>query len=50
MEIGLNGSPTQVIKIFTPKHEKKTEKYVVSPEEAADLIVKKLDEITRGAK
>jgi len=49
-EIGLNGSPTQVIKIFTPKHEKKTEKYVVSPEEAADLIVKKLDEITRGAK
>ena len=47
-EIGLNGSPTQVMKIFTPSHDKQTEKISVSAEEAADLIVQRLDRITRG--
>lgn len=46
--IGLNGSPTQVVKIFTPKHDKQTEKVTVTPDEAADLIIQRLDQITRG--
>lgn len=46
-EVGLNGSPTQVVNIFTPKIEKKTEKYTGDPDGAADLIVKRLDELTR---
>ncbi|MBW6513832.1 MAG: electron transfer flavoprotein subunit beta/FixA family protein [Candidatus Syntrophosphaera sp.] len=46
-DIGLNGSPTQVLSIFTPKHEKQTEKFEGHAEEAADLVVKRLDEITR---
>lgn len=47
-EIGLNGSPTQVLRIFTPKHDKQTEKFAGTPEEAADLIVRSLDKITKG--
>ncbi len=47
-EIGLNGSPTQVVKIFTPKHDKQTEKFSGTTDEAADLIAQRLDRITRG--
>ncbi|MCB5247368.1 MAG: electron transfer flavoprotein subunit beta/FixA family protein [Candidatus Cloacimonetes bacterium] len=47
-EIGLNGSPTQVVTIFTPKHDKQTEKFSVPPSEAADLIIQRLDRITKG--
>lgn len=45
--IGLNGSPTQVLKIFTPKHEKQVEKFEGDSEAAAALIVKRLHEITK---
>ncbi|MCD4828580.1 MAG: electron transfer flavoprotein subunit beta/FixA family protein [Candidatus Cloacimonetes bacterium] len=45
-DIGLNGSPTQVIKIFSPHHEKQGEKHDVEPEEAADIVFKKLKEFS----
>ena len=45
-EIGLNGSPTQVIKIFSPQHEKTGEKFEVEPDEAADILFKKLKELS----
>lgn len=45
-EIGLNGSPTQVIKIFSPSHEKTGEKYDVEPDEAAEIIFRKLKELS----
>lgn len=48
-DIGLNGSPTQVMNIFSPKHEKQTEKFAGSSEEAAELIVKRLHSITKGS-
>lgn len=48
-DIGLNGSPTQVMNIFSPKHEKQTEKFAGSSEEAAELIVKRLHAITKGS-
>ncbi len=48
-DIGLNGSPTQVVNIFTPKHEKLTEKFEGSPEEAVELIVKRLYDLTKRA-
>lgn len=41
-EIGLNGSPTQVVKIFSPQLEKEGEKYEVSAEEAVELLYKKI--------
>jgi electron transfer flavoprotein beta subunit len=45
-EIGLNGSPTQVVKIFSPKMDKDVEKLEgLSSEEAADKIYKKLKEL-----
>ncbi len=47
-EIGLNGSPTQVVKIFTPKHDKQTEVFSVEPQEAAQVIIKRLDRFSRG--
>lgn len=47
-EVGLNGSPTQVVNIFTPKHDKHTEKFEGDPEEAADMIIERLSELTRG--
>jgi len=47
-EIGLNGSPTQVMKIFTPKHEKQTEVFTVEAQEAAELIVDRLNRFTLG--
>ncbi|MDZ4121349.1 MAG: electron transfer flavoprotein subunit beta/FixA family protein, partial [Candidatus Cloacimonadaceae bacterium] len=46
-EIGLNGSPTQVVNIFTPKFEKKTDKYEGDADGAVDIIVKRLDELTK---
>lgn len=46
-DIGLNGSPTQVVKIFTPKHDKLTEKYHGDPDEAVDKIVTQLHKLTR---
>jgi len=46
-KIGLNGSPTQVLNIFSPKHDKQVEKFDGDPDEAVKLIVKRLDEITK---
>lgn len=46
-EIGLNGSPTQVLKIFTPKHDKLTEKFQGDPDEAVEKIVTELHKLTR---
>jgi electron transfer flavoprotein beta subunit len=43
--IGLNGSPTQVIKIFSPQINKNGEKYEVEPDEAAEIIYRRLKEI-----
>lgn len=45
--VGLNASPTHVHSIFTPKHDKITEKFTGPADEAADLIVKRLDELTK---
>jgi electron transfer flavoprotein beta subunit len=45
--IGLNGSPTQVVNIFSPKHEKQTEKFEGNADEAVELIVKRLHQITK---
>lgn len=47
-ETGLNGSPTQVVRIFSPKHEKVGEKHEVTPEEAADLLYRKIRQIKTG--
>lgn len=44
---GLNGSPTQVMQIFTPKHEKIVEKFDGDSDEAVELIVRRLDEFTK---
>ena len=46
-EVGLNGSPTQVLKIFTPKHDKVTQKFTGPADEAAELMVKTLDQLTK---
>jgi len=46
-KIGLNGSPTQVLNIFSPKHEKQVEKFDGDPDQAVDLIVKRLDQFTK---
>ncbi len=46
--IGLNGSPTQVVKIFTPKHEKKTDRFEGDPDAAVELIITRLDELTKN--
>jgi electron transfer flavoprotein beta subunit len=45
-DIGLNGSPTQVVGIFTPKFEKKVEKFEVEPAEAVNIIVNRIKDIT----
>ena len=42
---GLNGSPTQVIKIFSPQLQKNGEKYEVEPDEAAEILYRRLKEI-----
>ncbi|MDP2173094.1 MAG: electron transfer flavoprotein subunit beta/FixA family protein [Candidatus Cloacimonadaceae bacterium] len=46
-DIGLNGSPTQVLSIFSPKHDKLTEKFDGHADEAVELIVKRLHEMTK---
>jgi len=45
--VGLNGSPTQVVNIFTPHIEKLTEKFTGESDAAVSLIVKRLDELTK---
>lgn len=44
--IGLNGSPTQVVEIFSPEHHKEGQKFEGTPEESAQLIIDRLKEIT----
>jgi len=43
--IGLNGSPTQVIKIFSPELKKDGEKHELKPEELVEILYKKLKEL-----
>ncbi|MDD4155796.1 MAG: electron transfer flavoprotein subunit beta/FixA family protein, partial [Candidatus Cloacimonetes bacterium] len=45
--IGLNGSPTQVVKIFSPQLTKQGEKYELSGDEAAEIIYRRIKEISR---
>jgi len=44
---GLNGSPTQVMNIFSPHHEKQVDKFAGDPEAAVELVVKHLHELTK---
>ena len=45
-EIGLNGSPTQVVKIFSPKLEKEVEKLEgLTAEDAANKVYDRLKEL-----
>ncbi len=44
--IGLNGSPTQVVDIFSPESHKEGQKFEGSPEESADLIIERLKKLT----
>ncbi|MDY6916091.1 MAG: electron transfer flavoprotein subunit beta/FixA family protein [Candidatus Cloacimonadota bacterium] len=44
-DIGLNGSPTQVVKIFSPKITKNGEKYELPPEKLAEILFNKLKEL-----
>jgi len=41
-EIGLNGSPTQVVKIFSPQIEKDVEKHEVPSDEAIEILYRKI--------
>ncbi len=43
-DVGLNGSPTQVIKIFSPEHKKAGEIHEGEPDELAEILRKKLKE------
>ncbi|MCK4312143.1 MAG: electron transfer flavoprotein subunit beta/FixA family protein [Candidatus Cloacimonetes bacterium] len=43
--IGLNGSPTQVIKIFSPEIKKEGEKFELSSEELVEILYSKLKEL-----
>ncbi|MBC8415719.1 MAG: electron transfer flavoprotein subunit beta/FixA family protein [Candidatus Cloacimonetes bacterium] len=43
--IGLNGSPTQVIKIFSPEIKKDGKKYELPPEELVEILYDKLKEL-----
>jgi electron transfer flavoprotein beta subunit len=43
---GLNGSPTQVVQIFTPKHDKKTEKFEGDADQAVEKIISTLNDMT----
>ena len=43
--IGLNGSPTQVIKIFSPELRKEGEKHELPAEELVDILLAKLKEL-----
>jgi electron transfer flavoprotein beta subunit len=42
---GLNGSPTQVVKIFTPDLKKEGEKYELPPDELVEILYSKLKEL-----
>ncbi|MCD4817882.1 MAG: electron transfer flavoprotein subunit beta/FixA family protein [Candidatus Cloacimonetes bacterium] len=44
-DIGLNGSPTQVVKIFSPDIHKNGEKYELPPEELIEIFYNKLKEL-----
>ncbi len=44
---GLNGSPTQVMNIFTPQHDKKVEKFDGAADEAVELIVRQLQAMSK---
>ncbi len=44
--IGLNGSPTQVVEIFSPETHKEGQKFEGTPEESADLIIDRLKKLT----
>jgi electron transfer flavoprotein beta subunit len=44
-ETGLNGSPTQVVKIFSPDLAKKGEKYDLPADELVEILYKKLKEL-----
>jgi electron transfer flavoprotein beta subunit len=46
-ETGLNGSPTQVMKIFTPQHDKLTEKFEGDADEAVEKIVGQLHQLVK---
>jgi len=43
-EVGLNGSPTQVVKIFSPEINKEVEKHELPAEELAEILYQKLKE------
>lgn len=45
-DIGLNGSPTQVVKIFSPEIKKKGEKHEGNPEDLAQILLNKLKELS----
>ncbi len=45
--VGLNGSPTQVMHIFTPRHDKLTEKFEGDPEQAVEKIIQTLNNLTK---
>lgn len=47
-QIGLKGSPTKVKKTFVKEIRKKTEKQVVSPEQAVDMILNALRPYRKG--
>lgn len=47
-KIGLKGSPTKVKKTFTKKANKKTEKQIVTPLEAVDIVLKALSPYRKG--
>jgi electron transfer flavoprotein beta subunit len=44
-DVGLNGSPTQVVSIFSPKLEKQGEKFEGEPDAAVDKIIEHLKKI-----
>lgn len=44
-EVGLNGSPTQVVKIFSPEMNKEVEKHELPAEELAEILYQKLKEL-----
>lgn len=45
-DVGLNGSPTQVVSIFSPKLEKNGEKFEGEPDAAVEKIIEHLKKIT----
>jgi len=47
-ETGLNGSPTQVVKIFSPQLDKDGEKHEVTADEAVELLLKKIKSLKNG--